>query len=48
MLDHLAEREHTSASAVLTRELENIANTNAEELSPSLAGFATALHWPSP
>ena len=48
MLDHLAEREHTSVSAVLTRELENIANTNAEELSPSVAGFATALHWPSP
>ena len=48
MLDHLAEREHTNMSAVLARELENIANTNAEELSPSVAGFATALHWPSP
>jgi len=48
MLDHLAEREQPNVSAVLTRELENIANTNAEELSPSVAGFATALHWPSP
>jgi hypothetical protein len=47
MLEHMAERKQTTVSDVLTRELENTANTNAEELSCSVAGFDVAMRWPS-
>ncbi|HEY2093139.1 MAG TPA: hypothetical protein VGJ81_14740 [Thermoanaerobaculia bacterium] len=47
MLKHMAERERTSVTDIVTRELENTANTNAEELSCSVTGFAVAIRWPN-
>jgi hypothetical protein len=47
MLEHMAERKRTSVTDIVTRELENTANTNAEELSCSATGFAIAVRWPS-
>lgn len=47
MLEYMAERKQTTMSDVLTRELENTANTNAEELSCSVTGFDVAMRWPS-
>ena len=46
MLEHFAERDHTTASTVLTRELDGIASAHAEELSCAIPGFADALEWP--
>lgn len=46
MLQHMAEQESTSISAVLTRELEDVACAHADELSRSIPGFAAALAWP--
>jgi hypothetical protein len=46
MLEHFAERDHTTVSGVLTRELDIVAYANAEELSAAIAGFADALAWP--
>ena len=46
MLEHMAEQKQTSVSNVLTRELENTANTNSDEFSRSVGGFAIAMHWP--
>jgi len=46
MLEHLAERERTSVSTVLTRELDGIDGVYAEELTWSVAGFEAALQWP--
>jgi hypothetical protein len=39
MLEHLAERDQTSVSNVLTRELEAVASANAEELLSSVVGL---------
>ena len=46
MLQHFAEREQTTVSDLLTRELDGLASARAEELSSSIAGFGTALRWP--
>ncbi|HEY0140218.1 MAG TPA: hypothetical protein VGF48_04925 [Thermoanaerobaculia bacterium] len=46
MLEHFAEREQTTISGVLARELDGVASANAEELSWAVAGFADALAWP--
>lgn len=46
MLEHFAERDHTTVSGVLARELDGVASAHADELSWSIAGFADALAWP--
>ncbi|MEO8383032.1 MAG: hypothetical protein ABI779_25470 [Acidobacteriota bacterium] len=46
MLEHLAERDRTTVSAVLARELDGLASAHADELSQAVAGFAGALAWP--
>ena len=46
MLEHFAERDRTTVSAVLTREMDGVASANADELSSAVAGFAEALAWP--
>jgi hypothetical protein len=46
MLEHFAERDRTTVSGVLTRELDGVASAHAEELSWAVAGFADALAWP--
>jgi hypothetical protein len=46
MLQYLAQQESTTTSAVLTRELEDVACAQASELSEALSGFAAALAWP--
>jgi hypothetical protein len=45
MLEHLAERRHTTISDVLTRELDGVASELAEELSGAIAGFEAAVEW---
>jgi hypothetical protein len=46
MLQYMAEQESTTISAVLTRELEDVACAHADELSHAISGFAAALAWP--
>jgi hypothetical protein len=46
MLEHFAERDRTTVSGVLARELDGIASAHADELSWAVAGFADALAWP--
>lgn len=46
MLEHFAERERTTVSHVLTRELDGIASAHLDELSWTMPGFASALGWP--
>jgi hypothetical protein len=46
MLKHFAERDRTTVSDVLTRELDGVASAHAHELSWAVAGFADALAWP--
>ena len=46
MLPSLAERERTTVSDVLARELDGVASVHADELSWAVAGFADALAWP--
>lgn len=46
MLQHFADRDRTTVSHVLTRELDGIASAHAEELSWTIPGFAGALEWP--
>jgi hypothetical protein len=46
MLQHFAERDHTTVSAALARELDGVASAHAEELAWAVAGFADALAWP--
>ena len=46
MLEHFAERDQTTVSGALARELDAVASTNADELSWAVAGFAEALAWP--
>ena len=46
MLEHFAERDRTTVSGVLARELDGVASANVEELSCAVAGFAEALAWP--
>jgi hypothetical protein len=46
MLRYLARRDGTSVDHVLTRELEDVASANAEELTAALPGFAGAMVWP--
>jgi hypothetical protein len=46
MLEHLAEQDATTVSAVLTRELEDVASAHSSELVLAIPGFAAALAWP--
>lgn len=46
MLAHFAEREQTTVSGVLARELDGVASAHSDELSWAVAGFADALAWP--
>ena len=46
MLEHFAERDRTSVSAALARELDGIASAHADELSWAVTGFGEALAWP--
>lgn len=46
MLEHFAERDRSTVSAVLARELDGVASTHADELSWAVAGFTDALAWP--
>lgn len=45
MLEHLAERRHTTVSDILTRELDGVASDYAAELSGAIAGFDAAGEW---
>lgn len=46
MLAGFAERERTTVSDVLARELDGVASVHSHELSSVVAGFADALAWP--
>ena len=46
MLEHFAERDRSTVSAVLARELDGVASAHADELSWAVAGFTDALAWP--
>lgn len=46
MLTHLAQRDRTTISGVLARELDALASTHADELSVTIAEFRKALAWP--
>ncbi|MFL6248006.1 MAG: hypothetical protein ACJ74H_18430 [Thermoanaerobaculia bacterium] len=46
MLAHFAERDCTSVSSVLARELDGVAGVHSDELSWAVIGFADALAWP--
>jgi hypothetical protein len=46
MLAAFAERDRTTVSDVLARELDAVASAHADELSWRVAGFAEALRWP--
>ena len=46
MLEVFAERDGTSVSSVLARELDGVASVHADELSWAVARFADALAWP--
>jgi hypothetical protein len=46
MLEHFAERDQTSVSGALARELDGVASAYAEELSSMVARFAEAVAWP--
>ena len=47
MLAAFAERDRSSVSCVLARELDGVASAHAGELASMVAGFAEALGWPS-
>jgi hypothetical protein len=47
MLEHVAGREQTSVSEILTRELDDLASANAEDLAVFLPGFERAVRWPT-
>ncbi|HEV7572251.1 MAG TPA: hypothetical protein VGQ21_12195 [Thermoanaerobaculia bacterium] len=47
MLHYLAEQNRTTVSDILTRELEDVASANADELSAAIPGFASAFEWPN-
>jgi hypothetical protein len=47
MLQYFARQEGRSVDDVLTRNLEDMACANAEELRAALPGFGLALAWPS-
>ena len=46
MLHYFARQEGRSVDDVLTRELEDMACANAEELRAAVPGFGAALAWP--
>jgi hypothetical protein len=46
MLHYLARRDDRTVDEVLTRELEDVACANADELSSAVPGFDIALAWP--
>lgn len=46
MLEHFAERDRTTVTDVLTRELDGVASANADELSWAIIGFEAAMQWP--
>jgi hypothetical protein len=43
MLHYFAEKERTTVSHVLTRELDDLASANSDELSAAIPGFGVAL-----
>ncbi len=45
MLRWLARRNQTSVDDVLTRELEDVVSTYAEELESDIPGFQEAMGW---
>lgn len=46
MLEHFAERDRTTVSAALAKELDGVASAHADELAWAVGGFAEALAWP--
>jgi len=48
MLQYFAERDRTTISSVLTKELEGVASANAGELTSVIPDFAAAIEWPDP
>lgn len=46
MLVHMAEQESTTVSAILTRELDDVASAHSEELADAIPGFRSAFEWP--
>lgn len=46
MLRHFAERDRTTVSDALARELDGIASAQFEELSSAIGGFADVFAWP--
>jgi len=46
MLAHMAEQESTTVSAILTRELDDVASAHSEELADAIPGFRAAFEWP--
>ena len=46
MLRYLAQRHGTTVDEVLTRKLEDVACSHAEELATAVPGFQAALEWP--
>jgi hypothetical protein len=46
MLQWLARRNQTSVDDVLTRELEDVACSYADEIASDVAGFEMAMSWP--
>jgi hypothetical protein len=47
MLEHFAERDRTTVSGTLARELDAVASAHAEELSAVIPAFAETLAWPT-
>jgi hypothetical protein len=46
MLEHFAEREQTTVSSVVARELDGVVSAHTDELSSVILGFADAFGWP--
>jgi hypothetical protein len=46
MLDYRAEKEQTTISGVLAKELDGIASAHADELSAVIPCFEAAFAWP--
>jgi hypothetical protein len=47
MLEYRADRDHTTVSGILTRDLDDVASANAEEYAAAIPGWAAALTWPA-
>jgi hypothetical protein len=46
MLRYFARQEATTVSAIVSGELDHLANANLAELSANVPGFAEAVEWP--